>query len=103
MSNEFKEELIAEKAAKPKKAMPKKPAKEEEEWVDLYIDYIEGDAPTQFISITNDVMDRDFLLVKGQRMKVPACVAEVYYSMKEQAAEARRRQNELRNTEIASY
>lgn len=101
--SEFKEELLAENAAKPKKTMPKKPAKEEEEWVDLYIDYVEGEAPTQFISISNDVMDRDFLLVKGQRMKVPKCVAEVYYSMKEQAAAARARRTELQNTEIASY
>lgn len=112
---QFKEELIAEEAAKPaKKTAPKKqkPVVEEapveaqtteEEWVELYVDYIEGDAPTQFISITNDVMDRDFLLKKGELMKVPRCVAEVYWQMKKAQQEARANQANFINKEIASF
>lgn len=103
---QFKEELIAEEAAKPvKKTAPKtkKPAEAEEEWVELYVDYIEGDAPTQFISITNDVMDRDFLLKKGELMRVPRCVAEVYWQMKKAQQEARANQATFVNKEIASF
>lgn len=110
---EFKEELIAEAAKPVKKTAPKskKPVEEtpveakatEEEWVDLYVDYIEGDASTQFISVTTDTIDCDYLLKKGEVMKVPRIVAETYWESRRAAQEARANQANFINKEIASF
>lgn len=98
-TKEFKEELVNEPAAK---EIKKKPVKQEEEMVEIFVESVDGDTSPIFIGIANEEMSRTFLLQRDQYVKVPKIVADMYYDSRKKAAEARRRQQTLQNAEIAS-